>query len=44
VNGLHTVRDLWRQKDVGIFSSKFSATVGRHGVLYLRLTPVRAGR
>ena len=31
IHGRHTVRDLWRQKDVGKFDHEFHATVGPHG-------------
>ena len=40
LTGKQTVRDLWRQKDLGGFDGQFSAPVGRHGVVLLRL---RAG-
>jgi len=33
----HRVRDLWRQKDLGEFKGSFGGTVGRHGVLLLRV-------
>jgi alpha-galactosidase len=33
------VRDLWRQKDLGEFDTQFTATVGRHGVVLVRLRP-----
>lgn len=33
-----TVRDLWRQKDVGDFSEEYSTEIGRHGVFLGRLT------
>jgi alpha-galactosidase len=36
--GKHKVRDLWRQKDLGTFREKFSANVGRHGVMMLRIS------
>ena len=39
IDGKHTVRDLWRQKDLGAFDGRFSAPVGYHGVLLVRLTP-----
>jgi alpha-galactosidase len=36
------VRDLWRQKDLGEFSEKFTAAeVPRHGVLLIRLWPAK---
>jgi len=31
------VRDLWRQKDVGIFANAFASSVGRHGVTLVRI-------
>lgn len=39
LTGAYTVRDLWRQKDVGIFDQEFSAPIPRHGVMLIRLTP-----
>jgi alpha-galactosidase len=38
------VRDLWRQKDLGTFESKFEALVPRHGVVLVRLFPVGGGK
>ncbi|MBI5397507.1 MAG: NPCBM/NEW2 domain-containing protein [Verrucomicrobia bacterium] len=37
VSGKQTVRDLWRQRDLGKFDGQFKATVPRHGVVLLRL-------
>jgi alpha-galactosidase len=37
LSGKHTVRDLWRQKDVGEFSEAFSAQVPRHGVVMVKV-------
>jgi alpha-galactosidase len=37
ISGKQKVRDLWRQKDMGIFNEKFSARVGRHGVVMVRV-------
>ncbi len=37
VTGKKRVRDLWRQKDVGEFEERFSASVPRHGAMVLRL-------
>ena len=34
-----TVRDLYAKKDLGLFSSNFTAIVPYHGVLALKLTP-----
>ena len=37
VTGPQAVRDLWRQKDVGQMSDTFTATVPRHGVMFVRI-------
>jgi alpha-galactosidase len=37
VHGRHPVRDLWQQKDLGIFSGEFQATVPRHGVVLVKV-------
>jgi alpha-galactosidase len=37
VNGNQTVRDLWRQKDLGQYQGEFKTTVPRHGVVMLRI-------
>jgi hypothetical protein len=41
LQGKQTVRDLWRQKDLGEYENAFSATVGRHGVVLIRIQPVK---
>jgi alpha-galactosidase len=41
IKGRFRVRDLWRQKDLGIFDGLFHARVPRHGVMLVRLYPVR---
>jgi alpha-galactosidase len=41
ISGRRRVRDLWRQKDVGVFEDQFSARVARHGVFLARLWPAR---
>ncbi len=41
LTGKQKVRDLWRQKDLGKFSDKFEATVARHGVVLVRIWPVK---
>jgi alpha-galactosidase len=35
--GKRTVRDLWRQKNLGVFENEFSATVPSHGVVLVRI-------
>ncbi len=40
LTGRMRVRDLWRQKDIGVFGDQFGAEVPRHGVMLLRLFSV----
>ncbi|MEN6386712.1 MAG: hypothetical protein ABFD79_16150 [Phycisphaerales bacterium] len=39
IKGKQKVRDLWRQKDLGIFNDKFEITVPRHGAAVIELFP-----
>ncbi len=39
LTGAQQVRDLWRQKDLGVFQNGFAAPVPGHGVLLIRVTP-----
>jgi alpha-galactosidase len=39
LSGPQNVRDLWRQKDLGVYSDEFKAYVARHGVVMIRLWP-----
>jgi len=39
VSGSQTVRDLWRQKDLGIFADGFKTAVPSHGVVFVRVFP-----
>ncbi|HPC93296.1 MAG TPA: NPCBM/NEW2 domain-containing protein [Sedimentisphaerales bacterium] len=39
LSGKRLVRDLWRQKDLGTYDSRFAANVSRHGVALVRLIP-----
>ena len=39
VEGKQAVRDLWRQRDLGVFEGQFSAAVDRRGVALLRIGP-----
>jgi len=41
LKGKYTVRDLWRQKDLGTFADQFSTEVAYHGVTFVKLTPVK---
>ncbi len=38
ITGMHRVRDLWRQKDLGDFSEAYTTPVGRHGAALLRVS------
>jgi alpha-galactosidase len=40
LSGRMRVRDLWRQKDVGVADGRFETEVPRHGVMLVRLFPV----
>jgi alpha-galactosidase len=35
--GRHTVRDLWRQKDLGQYNGEFRSEVSRHGVVLVKI-------
>lgn len=37
----YTLRDVWRQKDLGTFTGSFTTDIPYHGVRFLRLTPKR---
>jgi alpha-galactosidase len=39
ISGKQTVRDLWRQKDLDSFDGSFTAKVGRHGAVLIRVIP-----
>jgi alpha-galactosidase len=41
IGGKRAVRDLWRQKDLPPCENEISATVPRHGVFFVRLSPVK---
>jgi alpha-galactosidase len=40
-NEKRTVRDLWRQKDLGTFTNKFEAKVAPHGVVLVKIGPAQ---
>ena len=40
--GRNKVRDLWRQRDLGLFETQFQATVPAHGVILVRISPALA--
>ncbi|MEG2947586.1 MAG: NPCBM/NEW2 domain-containing protein [Bacteroidales bacterium] len=39
INGKATVRDLWRQKDLGSYEGNYQAEVPYHGVSFVRIIP-----
>jgi alpha-galactosidase len=41
LKGKQTVRDLWRQKDLGTFDEKFETQVPYHGVVLVRISPAK---
>ena len=40
LKGKQRVRDLWRQKDLGVMEESYSAPVGRNGVMLVRVWPL----
>ncbi len=43
LSGRQTVRDLWRQRDLGAFEGGFSAEGAPHGVVLIRVVPSPQG-
>lgn len=41
LKGKHAVRDLWRLKDTGVFTDSYSSKVYPHGVVFVRIKPVK---
>ena len=41
IHGSQTVRDLWRHQDAGKFDHSFTAVVPSHGVVLVKISPVR---
>jgi alpha-galactosidase len=37
ITGEHKIRDLWRQKDLGVFGDSFSSSVNSHGVVLVNV-------
>jgi alpha-galactosidase len=44
LSGSQRARDLWRQKEIGDVTGSFSPEVARHGVILVRLSPMRKAR
>jgi len=43
LSGPQIVRDVWRQRDVGVYDARFDAPIAPHGVFLIRLRPAAAG-
>ena len=41
IEGKYRVRDVWRQQDIGERDNAYSAEVGRHGVVFVRMWPIQ---
>jgi len=41
ISGRQTVRDVWRQKDLGRFNGEYSAEIPRHGCVLLKISPAK---
>ena len=41
LKGKYKLRDVWRQKDLGIFDKSFQTTINHHGVILLKVFPVK---
>ena len=39
ITGPQTVRDLWRQQDIGVVDDQFQTSIPRHGVVLVKLAP-----
>jgi len=42
LTGKQAVRDLWRQKDLGVFEGQFQTPVPRRGVVLVKLSPINS--
>jgi hypothetical protein len=36
-----TVRDIYKERNIGVYSGSYSEMVDAHGVVALKLTPIR---
>jgi alpha-galactosidase len=41
IEGKQKIRDLWRQKDMGEFENVYTAEINPHGVVFVKMTPVK---
>ena len=40
LKGKYKIRDLWRQRDLGVFEGSFKTDIRHHGVVMVRLMPI----
>jgi alpha-galactosidase len=43
LQGKQTVRDLWRQQDIGAMEGQFKSPIPGHGVVLIKITAAKAG-
>jgi alpha-galactosidase len=43
IKGMHKVRDLWRQKDMGSHAESFTSLVNSHGVVLVNVSQNASG-
>jgi alpha-galactosidase len=41
IQGTYRIRDVWRQRDIAESDNHYSAQVGRHGVMFVRMWPAK---
>jgi hypothetical protein len=41
LNGPQTVRDLWRQKDMGVQATGYTVQVAKHGAELFKVSPAK---
>ena len=41
ISGKQIVRNLWKQKDMGIFDNGYTANVPSHGTIFIKITPYK---
>ena len=41
ITGNHVLRDVWRQKDLGVFSGEYSEEIPRHGCILLKVSTAK---
>ena len=41
ISGKQIVRNLWEQKNMGIFDNEYTANVPSHGTIFIKITPYK---